>query len=158
MILVLSETRALNWNINVICLCIYSRNICPNILWQIVQIHSNQQQLPWFNANPVHPCAVTTVGYHYNAVNQNTYEIRTSVRLTISLQQTHPMGEILDLNQISSNIFQWRFIWKYIWKCGLQMVALGTNELTWHCMERPQPASPLVRLCVLAALQLVCIW
>ena len=34
MILVLSETRALNWNINVICLWIYSGNICPNILWQ----------------------------------------------------------------------------------------------------------------------------
>ena len=51
MILVMSETRALNWNINVICLWIYSRNICPNILWQFEEcwMYRDSCQVPNMN-------------------------------------------------------------------------------------------------------------
>ena len=35
---------------------------------------------------------------------------------------------------------------------------LGSNDVIWHCMERPLPWSPLTRLCVLAALNSDCIW
>ena len=43
MIELLSETRALNWSINVICLWIYSWNICPNILWQFEEYRDSCQ-------------------------------------------------------------------------------------------------------------------
>ena len=47
----------------------------------------------WYNASPVQPCAVITMGYDCSAVNQDTYEIRieiTTVRL--SAYNRHPHG------------------------------------------------------------------
>ena len=61
--IVLPETRALNWNINVICLWIYSRNICPNILWQFEEWWmyrdsctsvQNERWSPWHEIYSIH--------------------------------------------------------------------------------------------------------